>query len=135
MSFKKRAIVLVLIIVVLMLGSCGSRWSTDRYRELSRQCVEKEEGLLLEIYERQLSNEDFNGLASFLEENYSIYKIRYSISSGKLEFWFNEKYINRNYAIIYFPPGTLPNDDVGDKEHTEEIKNGFYFYIEYLGLG
>ena len=134
-------LVLALATILLLVG-CGSRWSSDRYIEISKQCIEEDGELLSEIHERRTNREGYSELSEYLMEKYQFREISHRIVSidgdaidyNRMEFWFEENYINRNYAIFYYPPGVELPEDSENFERTKEIGNGFYFYIEYVGL-
>ena len=160
--------------ILLLLCSCGTSITADEFREKSKNCVEKDETILLELFNMhqdhtiegisQVETENtikyrYNGIDYFigienskiddtstakyeraceifdhLIKTYSIKSINYYEDISEFEVWFDENLVDANYGIIYYTDGRELSEETDDKEYVEKIKNGFYYYIMFIGF-
>ena len=144
--------------IVFVLCGCKTAEDYEAFEELTAQCVEEDQSVMLELYDicqdqsltlvyshtdkisqQQadiLPDEPSRGseIADYLMSKYPITDIYYYDNLEMMELWFDENFYGMNWAIIYYPPGIEPPEDVPGYDHTEEIKDGFYRYYCYPGF-
>ena len=147
--------------LVFLLGGCFTSNDYPSFRELTCRCIDQDEDMLLELYGMYEDNiitgiyrtddkkfyvtvSDKQGvdtaskkytraceILNHLISEYKVSDINYYSDIRKMEIWFEEDFWDCDWGITYYPPGVEPPDDIGDREHSEEIKDGFYTYLWY----
>lgn len=92
--------------------------------------IGKENDALTEKYERACEIYDH------LMKTYSINNIRYYEDLSSFEVWYDEGYIDADYGIVYYTDGRELNlsEENDDEQYFEEIQDGFYYYVMFIGF-
>jgi hypothetical protein len=163
-----------------MCSSCATdaiihKYYEQKYSELSTRCIEKDEDMILELFDMYQSGtiawigQGDNPQADIVTEcnqmkysiglpqdqkptdetdkyqraceivdhlmsEYDIKEFTYYRDLDYLQIWFNGSTWDRDFGMTYYPPGIEHPKDIPDKERSEEIRDGFYYYLYFKGF-